>query len=76
MMIPKNRDNSGTALLYIVGSVFVRPCVRRANPQVAQDSTTILRATQRKPVAAPPPHLLVPPHPSEAAPQTVQAPPR
>ena len=24
MMIPKNRDNSGTALLYIVGQVFVR----------------------------------------------------
>src|SRR5438552_1768116 len=23
MMIPKNRDNSGTALLYIVGHVFV-----------------------------------------------------
>ena len=26
MMIPKNRDNSGPALLYIVGPVFVRPC--------------------------------------------------
>ena len=25
MMIPKNRDNSGTALLYIVGPNFVRP---------------------------------------------------
>ena len=25
MMIPKNRDNSGTALLYIVGLNFVRP---------------------------------------------------
>ena len=25
MTIPKNRDNSGTALLYIVGPNFVRP---------------------------------------------------
>ncbi len=31
MMIPKNRDNSGTALLYIVGPDFVPPAFRRAN---------------------------------------------
>ena len=30
-MIPKNRDNSGTALLYIVGPDSVRPGFRRAN---------------------------------------------
>jgi hypothetical protein len=29
--IPKNRDNSGTALLYIVGPDFLRPGFRRAN---------------------------------------------
>ena len=31
MMIPKNRDNSGTALLYIVGPDFVRPGFRPPN---------------------------------------------
>ena len=31
MMIPKNRDNSGTALLYIVGPDSVRSGIRRAN---------------------------------------------
>ena len=31
MMIPKNRDNSGTGLLYIVGLDSVRPGFRRAN---------------------------------------------
>jgi len=34
-MIPKNRDNSGTALLYIVGQDFVRPGFRRANGQAS-----------------------------------------
>ena len=31
MMIPKNRDSSVTAILYIVGPVFVRTCFRWAN---------------------------------------------
>ena len=43
MMIPKNRDNSGTALLYIVGPDFVRPGFRRANGQRSPAADLISR---------------------------------